>query len=422
MKKRNREEKRVQEERYRFIEEQIRPNRDYKRKKYLLHLLRLVVMASVAGVVFGVVFSIAIDWLEQRQSRGSSVVSTPVYQTQTAQPTPQSTLASVEIDDREVREVLAGYQKVQEAAAKVGERCESFLVQVAYGKYNHTWLEDADVSSEKGTATQWGILFDQDDQNYYILSPYFEGDTSKITVRFPGNTEAKASLCGYGEGMGLCVVAVAREEVNDGSRDLLHIASFVGREKMEKGLSIILIGCPQGIAHGVRLGTVVQDDIRVAVEDMQLQMCSTDIAWSEQSCGFAVDLEGNILGVIDQSHVSRTGKEECAFLRLDVLIDEIDAMKKGRTQPYLGVIGSDYSNLRYGQGVYVEEIVSNSPAFDGGLRVGDILVELAGQSVTDVQSMHEILSAQRTSKKLTAKVLRRSGSQVHKRKCTVILK
>lgn len=422
MKKRNQEEKRVQEERYRFIEEQIRPNRDYKRKKYLLHLLRLVVMASVAGVVFGVVFSVAIDWLEQRQSRGQSVVSTPVHQTQTAQPTPQSTLTPVEIDDREVREVLAGYQKVQEAAAKVGERCESFLVQVAYGKYNHTWMEDADVSSGEETATQWGVLFDQDDQNYYILSPYSTGDTAKVTVRFPGDAEAEATMCGSCEGMGLCVVAVAREEVNDGSRDLLHVASFAGREKLEKGLSVILIGGPQGIAHGVRLGTVVQDDIRVGVEDMQLQMCSTDIAWSEHSCGFVVDLEGSILGVIDQSHAAQTGKEECAFMRLDVLIDEIDAMKKGRTQPYLGVIGSDYSNLRYGQGVYIEEIVSNSPAFDGGLRVGDVLVELAGQSVTDVQSMHEILSAQSTSKNLTARVLRRSGSQVHKRKCTVILK
>lgn len=422
MKKRNQEEKRVQEERYRFIEEQIRPNRDYKRKKYLMHLLRRVVMASVAGVVFGVVFSVAIDWLEQRQSRGPSVVSAPAYQTQTAQPTPESTLTPVEINDREVREVLAGYQKVQEAAAKVGERCESFLVQVAYGKYNHTWMEDADVSSGEETATHWGILFDQDERNYYILSSYSAGDTTKITVRFPGNTEADATMCGACKGTGLCVVAVARDEVNDGSRDLLHAASFAGREKLEKGLSVILIGGPQGIAHGVRLGTVIQDDIRVGVEDMQLRMCSTDIAWSEHSCGFAVDLEGSVLGVIDQSHTSQTGREECAFMRLDVLTDEIDAMKKGRSQPYLGVIGSDYSSLRYGQGVYIEEIVSNSPAFDGGLRVGDVLVELAGQSVTDVQSMHEILSAQSAAKKLTARVLRRSGSQVHKRKFTVILK
>jgi serine protease Do len=60
------------------------------------------------------------------------------------------------------------------------------------------------------------------------------------------------------------------------------------------------------------------------------------------------------------------------------------------TQPLSGDLG-EYFGVENGEGALVSEVVDESPAKKLGLRAGDVIVEVAGEKVTDPEDLREIV-------------------------------
>ncbi|HML24706.1 MAG TPA: PDZ domain-containing protein [Aggregatilinea sp.] len=58
------------------------------------------------------------------------------------------------------------------------------------------------------------------------------------------------------------------------------------------------------------------------------------------------------------------------------------------------------------QGVFVGRVVAQSPAGRGGLRTGDVLVELAGQQVTTTRAVNRLVKGRKKGERVSASVLR----------------
>ena len=68
----------------------------------------------------------------------------------------------------------------------------------------------------------------------------------------------------------------------------------------------------------------------------------------------------------------------------------IEMLSNGKDIPYLGlktVTVTDKIALEYGipKGVYIKEVILDSPALEAGLQSGDVIVEMNGEAVSTIE-------------------------------------
>ena len=78
---------------------------------------------------------------------------------------------------------------------------------------------------------------------------------------------------------------------------------------------------------------------------------------------------------------------------------------------YFGIKGQDLPrsvmiNSGLEAGVYISEVENASPALNAGIKAGDIIVSLAGQQVTGMDSFHNILLERSVREIVVVKLMR----------------
>jgi S1-C subfamily serine protease len=213
-------------------------------------------------------------------------------------------------------------------------------------------------------------------------------------------------------------LAVLRADADDLSPALLGDAA-----SLRVGQLVVAIGNPHGFAGSVTAGVVsalgrslpARSGRTVRMIDNVIQ---TDAALNPGNSGGAlVDSFGRVVGV--NTAVAGVG------LGLAVPINDAtrkligSLMTQGRvTRAYLGLAGGPRplparARRERGQatGVEVIEIVPGSPAERAGLRVEDLIVELAGERVSGVEDIQRLMVGELIGASVEAVVLR-GGAQL----------
>ena len=189
-------------------------------------------------------------------------------------------------------------------------------------------------------------------------------------------------------------------------------------DDLRVGQLVVAIGNPHGFAGSVTAGVVsalgrslpARSGQAVRVIDNLIQ---TDASLNPGNSGGAlVDSAGRVVGV--NTAVAGVG------LGLAVPINPAtrkiigSLMSDGRVRrAYLGIAGGvrplpPHAAAERGVGTCVEvvEVVEDSPAARGGLRPEDLLVELDGQTVTDVGDLQRMMVAELIGARVEAVVIR----------------
>lgn len=73
------------------------------------------------------------------------------------------------------------------------------------------------------------------------------------------------------------------------------------------------------------------------------------------------------------------------------------------------------------QGVYVSEVSSDSPAQNGGMKKGDIIVKFAGKEITSMTGLQEKLSNTKAGTKVKIVVKRSDNGEYKEKTLTITL-
>ncbi len=208
-------------------------------------------------------------------------------------------------------------------------------------------------------------------------------------------------------------LAVLRAEADD-----LRPATLGEAEELRVGQLVVAIGNPHGFAGSVSAGVVsalgrslpARDGAAVRTIDNVIQ---TDAALNPGSSGGALaDSRGRVVGV--STAVAGIG------LGLAIPIDRATRRIIGMLitdgcvrRAYLGIAGAPRPLLpalhrRFGAEPCVEvvEVVDGSPADRGGVRAGDLLVELGGRRITGVQGLQRLMEEDVIGTRMPACVVR----------------
>ena len=205
-------------------------------------------------------------------------------------------------------------------------------------------------------------------------------------------------------------LAVLRADAQD-----LTAAELGDAERLRVGQLVVAIGNPNGFAGSVTAGVISALGRSLATQSGRVvdNVIQTDAALNPGNSGGALaDGTGRVVGI----------NTAVAGVGLGLAVPVNDATRKivaalmteGRfRRAYLGIAGGTRPlpprlarTLGREAGVEVVQVVEGTPAAEAGLRPEDLIVELDGAPVSDVNDIQRLMVVERIGAKVPVRILR----------------
>ena len=233
-----------------------------------------------------------------------------------------------------------------------------------------------------------------------------------LSVVLPDGSELKASLVGRDPGSDLAVLKLER---------LVAAPAEPAPQDARVGQLVMALGRPtsEGIQASLGIVSAIGGPVRTGGGGLLERYLRTDaIPYPGFSGGPLVDTAGRVIGL------NTSGLARGASLAIPVSLAWATAetlAKHGHVRRgYLGVRSQPVSiptaqqkalGREQSTGLLLVGVEENSPAESGGLLVGDIIVAIAGESVTDGDQLIASLVGDRVGRSTPVEVLRGGQAQ-----------
>ncbi len=233
-----------------------------------------------------------------------------------------------------------------------------------------------------------GVIIDE--KGYIVTNNHVIDDAARVQVTLKDGRTFMGEVVGTDPATD---VALIRVEANN-----LPAAKLGDSEKLKVGQIVLAVGNALGLpgAPTVSMGVISALGRPLPGTDFVLEgLVQTDASINPgNSGGPLADLNANVIG-INTAMIPFAQGVGFAIPAHTVkrVIEQI--LENGRVvRPWLGISGVDMNpaiarryNLPLESGVLLVEIGRESPAYEAGLRVGDILVQMGDQKVKDMKDL-----------------------------------
>lgn len=238
-----------------------------------------------------------------------------------------------------------------------------------------------------------GVIIDE--KGYIVTNNHVIDDAARVQVTLKDGRTFMGEVVGTDPATD---VALIRVDANN-----LPAAKLGDSEKLKTGQIVLAVGNALGLpgAPTVSMGVISALGRPLPGTDFVLEgLIQTDASINPgNSGGPLADLNANVIG-INTAMIPFAQGVGFAIPAHTVkrVIEQI--LENGRVvRPWLGISGIDMNpaiarryNLPLESGVLLVEIGRESPAYEAGLRVGDILVQMGDQEVKDMKGLVLTLS------------------------------
>ncbi len=255
---------------------------------------------------------------------------------------------------------------------------------------------------QAGTGT--GFIVTKD--GYILTNNHIVGDADRITVRTHDGREFQAELVGSDPRSEVAVVKIPGED--------FPVLAIGDSDAIEIGEWVIAIGNPFGLSETLTVGVVsAKGRNNIGITDYE-DFIQTDAAINPgNSGGPLLNIEGKAIGINTAIFSQMGGSLGIGFaipINMAMKIKE-QLMTSGTiTRGFLGVSIQDLTaelaesfKCPQSRGVLVADVVKGAAADQGGIRTGDIILELNGKTVDGASAFRNqiALTAPGTAIKLT---------------------
>jgi putative serine protease PepD len=245
-----------------------------------------------------------------------------------------------------------------------------------------------------------GVVYDDD--GHILTAAHVLDGASQLRVRLADGTLIAAEIIGTNEATDVGVIKI------DPPADLVPATLGVDTE-VSVGQLAVAVGSPFGLEQTVTSGIVSALDRPVETEGSSIVgMIQTDASINPGNSGGAlVDRNGRIIGINDAIRTAGGGNEGVGFaIPIDLAVRIADQIIAGEDirAGLLGVMVSDPTDGP--AGALVGEVTPGGPAEDSGLEVGDLIIAIDDQDVSQMQDLRARVLAREPGDTVVLDVLR----------------
>lgn len=238
-----------------------------------------------------------------------------------------------------------------------------------------------------------GVILAENGVELLILadrSSFMKADS--LTATFYNGIQTAAYIKQYDTQTGLAVFAVSLDNIPEQTKEKIEVA-VLGSSNIGNmvGTPVVAVGSPMGVSNSVGYGIITASGNTWSVVDASYNLLFTDIYGSKNASGVLFNYDNKVIGILTNGR-NETGMENMiTAIGISELKKSITRMSNGNPEIYMGIIGKDMTEETRKQtgvplGVYVTEVIMDSPAMLAGLQKGDILVEMNNVSISDMSA------------------------------------
>lgn len=280
---------------------------------------------------------------------------------------------------------IAIYEGAYQEALEISQEPMKAMVRVSGLSDDSDLLDDSFFSY----GVEEGVVFLNSGTDLYILTNYKGLESAEvIRVTFCNGTAVDGILCKADSRTGVAVVRVPVSYLSEEDREDIYVASLSDSYSLHNEKPVVAIGSPSGDFGSVIYGLVTSVLGKMTAADCEYTLLGTNIMGSQESSGVLINMEGEIVGMIVRTKEDENILKAVSIAQLRPLIESLsneDALR------YFGIRGSSISeaqvrNMGIPEGIYVNNVETDSPAMIAGVQSGDIITELNGKEMKDMQS------------------------------------
>lgn len=412
-----------------FIRENI-VKKPERKERMIRQLIKLVVSAVIFGFVATMTAIFARPGLEKLMLKESEStresISIPkdtpeLTETLSSTETSELTIETESIEqivhsiidhyDYSVKELKTMYQNL-------AELCEDFdhcAVSVDSVKNAKDWFDNPVEKSGHYS----GIIVAKTQTEAIILCPSDAAkEADSLRVRFLDGELSSAALRALDRISGLAVISVSSEEIEKETWEKIRPAVLGNSYQANRGDIIIAVGSPSGSPYSSVYGSISYIARDISVTDGVARILHTDMKADASAGSFIINTEGEVIGWMTREYT----KDESRFSNIAYGISDykllLENMINALPTPYLGIKGAEVSAemLEGGmpEGIYIGEVLENSPVYNAGIQPGDVLVRLGGSRIKGLVEFRNTLYALPAGEETELLIMRNNGKDEYK--------
>lgn len=365
---------------------------DGNMKKWGMNILKIAGAALIFGVVAGAAFY------------GVSAINDHV----TSSSKERIETTTSDSDGKSNSGTAAGAVTAQDVSAVVDKVMPS-VVSIT-GTFQTSGFYGFQSQESEGAGSGF-IIADDGDKLMIATNNHVVADSTSLTVGFNDGSTADAKVVGTDSNADLAVISVEKKNLEGKTMSAIKVATLGSSDDLKVGEAVIAIGNALGYGQSVTTGVVSAKDREVSFADGTMTLLQTDAAINPgNSGGVLINLKGEVVGInnakLEDTSVEGMGYAIPITTANTVLNDLMNADSiSEKDASYLGIVGktidSTYSDaLGMPSGIYVSQVVKDSPAEEAGIAAGDVITEFEGNNVSSMNGLKEKISVKKAGTKV----------------------
>lgn len=273
--------------------------------------------------------------------------------------------------------------------------------------FRHFFGDQFDDEQRSDNSLGSGVIVSP--QGYIITNHHVIEAADEIEVALADGRTASAAIVGTDPETDLAVLKIDAEN--------LPAITFANPDQPRVGDVVLAIGNPFGVGQTVTQGIIsALGRSHLGINTFE-NFIQTDASINPGNSGGAlVDTSGNLVGVNSAIYSRSGGSMGIGFAIPVSLAKQVmeQIIRQGSVvRGWVGIEAQDITpqlaesfRLSHTQGSLIAGVLRNSPAEKAGLRPGDILLAINGNTVTDSSSMLNLIAGLQPNTKATLKVAR----------------
>lgn len=259
---------------------------------------------------------------------------------------------------------------------------------------------------EEGSGS--GIIVGQnDDELLIVTNNHVVADSTSLSVQFIDDSTADALVKGTDAQEDLAVISVSLTDLSDATTQAIKIATLGDSDKLKVGEPAIAIGNALGYGQSVTTGVIsaVNREQKQDEYGRKNYVIQTDAAINPGNSGGALlNVYGEVIGINSSKLAGSTIEGMGYAIPISTAKPIIEELMNRKTRVpvsdnkkgFLGISGINVTQSvhdAYGLpiGVYLAQVLEDTPAEAYGLKKGDIIVSYDGEEIETMEQLSELL-------------------------------
>lgn len=257
-----------------------------------------------------------------------------------------------------------------------------------------------------------GLVIAKTENEVLVLCPVQAIDAADtINVSFKNNYSKQATVKSADGHIGLAILSVDTSDADSGIKEGIEVIALGNSYLVSRGDIALAIGSPTGFNYSTGYGWVSYISKDVSIVDSSAMFMHTSLALDNAKGSFLVNTSGELIGIATSAYPSESSTG--VAIGISDLKARLEYMINAMPAAYIGIkpidINAKAKESGVPEGIYVTEVVADSPAYISGIQVGDVISEIDGIKISSTAAYKEVIDKLTVGKEINIKLYRDNG-------------